>query len=48
MYLSHKKRDQTILKSLYTIKAFPFKIISLETTIIIEDQELIGAFIYVD
>ena len=39
VYISHQKRDHPILESSHTIEAFPSKNISLQTSIVGEDQE---------
>ena len=43
VYLSHQKRDHPILESSHTIETLPFKNISLQTSIVGEAQELLGA-----
>ena len=43
MHISLQKRDHLILESSHTIEAFPSKNISLQTSIVGEAQELLGA-----
>ena len=43
VYLSYQKRDHPILESSHTIETFPYKNISLQTSIVGEAQQLLGA-----